>query len=204
VDPRRLESGGRPELHPASGGAGRPHAFGLRIVDPQTRSPLPEGRVGEIWLRGESIGRGYWGKPELSAQVFDARPAGADQGPSWLRTGDLGAHVEGEARDAHEALGGQVGAAFGIGSPDERVVLVHEVHPMTPKAELHGAGTRCGRRGTGARHSDRRTSPSTPRPPRSRSPTVTRRSSRPPPYWRCGAGAAPATPMPPCWAPWTG
>lgn len=179
VDPRRLESGGRPELHPASGdagrpltGLGRPHAFDLRIVDPQTRSPLPEGRVGEIWLRGESIGRGYWGKPELSAQVFDARLAGADQGPGWLRTGDLGALVEGElfvtgrlkellivhgrnffpqdieheARDAHAALGGLVGAAFGIGSPDERVVLVHEVHPKTPKAELPEVVTAVSRR----------------------------------------------------------
>ncbi|GAB2896587.1 fatty acyl-AMP ligase [Streptomyces deserti] len=169
VDPLRLESGRRPELRPASGGAGRqvmglgrPHAFDLRIVDPHTRGPLPEGRVGEIWLRGESLGRGYWGKPELSAQVFDARLADADEGPGWLRTGDLGALVDGElfvtgrlkellivhgrnifpqdveheARAAHDALGGQFGAAFGIGSPDERVVLVHEVHPRTPKAEL--------------------------------------------------------------------
>jgi acyl-CoA synthetase (AMP-forming)/AMP-acid ligase II len=169
VDPLRLESGERPELRQVSDGAGRqvtgvgrPRAFDLRIVDPHKRSPLPEGRVGEIWLRGESIGRGYWGKPELSARVFDARLADADEGPGWLRTGDLGALVDGElfvtgrlkellifhgrnifpqdveheARAAHEALGGQVGAAFGIGSPDEHVVLVHEVHPRTPKTEL--------------------------------------------------------------------
>ncbi|MFH8448743.1 fatty acyl-AMP ligase [Streptomyces fungicidicus] len=169
VDPLRLESGERPELRPVAEGAGRPvmglgrpHAFDLRIVDPRERSPLPEGRIGEIWLRGESIGRGYWGRPELSAEVFDARLADSAEGPGWLRTGDLGALVDGElfvtgrlkellivhgrnifpqdveheARAAHEALGGQLGAAFGVGSPDERVVLVHEVHPRTPRTEL--------------------------------------------------------------------
>ncbi|WP_330285425.1 fatty acyl-AMP ligase [Streptomyces sp. NBC_00576] len=179
VDPLRLEAGERPELRPVSDGAGRqvtglgrPHAFDLRIVDPRTRGPLSEGRVGEIWLRGESIGRGYWGKPELSARVFDARVADADEGPGWLRTGDLGALVDGElfvtgrlkellivhgrnifpqdveveARAAHEALGGQIGAAFVIGSPDERVVLVHEVHPRTPKAELSEVATAVTRR----------------------------------------------------------
>ncbi|CAL9632487.1 4-hydroxyphenylalkanoate adenylyltransferase [Streptomyces sp. enrichment culture] len=169
VDPLRLESGERPELRRAPAGTGRqligvgrPDAFDVRIVDPRTREPLPEGGVGEIWLRGESIGRGYWNKPELSARVFDARLLGADDGPGWLRTGDLGALVDGElfvtgrlkellivhgrnlfpqdveqeARAAHQALGGQIGAAFGIGAPDERVVLVHEVHPRTPKSEL--------------------------------------------------------------------
>ncbi|MFJ3982604.1 fatty acyl-AMP ligase [Streptomyces fungicidicus] len=169
VDPLRLESGERPELRPVAEGAGRPvmglgrpHAFDLRIVDPRERLPLPEGRIGEIWLRGESIGRGYWGRPELSAEVFDARLADSAEGPGWLRTGDLGALVDGElfvtgrlkellivhgrnifpqdveheARAAHEALGGQLGAAFGVGSPDERVVLVHEVHPRTPRTEL--------------------------------------------------------------------
>nr|APD72093.1 non-ribosomal peptide synthetase 1 [Streptomyces sp.] len=169
VDPLCLESGERPELRPVSDGTGRqiiglgrPHAFDLHIVDPRTRGPLPEGGVGEIWLRGESIGRGYWDKPERSARVFDARLAGADDGPGWLRTGDLGALVDGElfvtgrlkellivhgrnlfpqdveheARAAHQALGGQLGAAFGVGAPDERVVLVHEVHPRTPESEL--------------------------------------------------------------------
>jgi acyl-CoA synthetase (AMP-forming)/AMP-acid ligase II len=169
VDPLRLESGERPELRPVAEGAGRPvmglgrpHAFDLRIVDPRERVPLPEGRIGEIWLRGESIGRGYWGRPELSAEVFDARLADSAEGPGWLRTGDLGALVDGElfvtgrlkellivhgrnifpqdveheARAAHQALGGQLGAAFGVGSPDERVVLVHEVHPRTPRTEL--------------------------------------------------------------------
>ncbi|MFI6306118.1 fatty acyl-AMP ligase [Amycolatopsis thailandensis] len=169
VDARRLETAERPALAPVPRGTGRPvigvgrpEFFDARIVDPHTRERLPEGRVGEIWLRGDSIGRGYWGKPELSARVFDAEIAGVEDGGGWLRTGDLGAFADGEifvtgrlkemlivhgrnvfpqdveheARTAHQALGGQLGAAFGVGAPDERVVLVHEVRPGTPSTEL--------------------------------------------------------------------
>ncbi|WP_414945506.1 fatty acyl-AMP ligase [Amycolatopsis sp. cmx-11-32] len=179
VDTRRLETAERPELasvpsgdgRPVTG-VGRPHAFDTRIVDPRTREPLPEGRVGEIWLRGDSIGRGYWSKPELSARVFDAALTGVEDGGGWLRTGDLGAFADGElfvtgrlkellivhgrnlfpqdveheARAAHQALGGQLGAAFGVGAPDERVVLVHEVRPGTPKSELAAVITAVTRR----------------------------------------------------------
>lgn len=179
VDTRRLETAERPELRPVSDGTGRqvtgvgrPHAFDTLIVDPRTREPVPAGRVGEIWLRGASIGRGYWGKPELSARVFGATLAGVEDGGGWLRTGDLGAFADGElfvtgrlkemlivhgrnlypqdveheARAAHQALGGQLGAAFGVGAPDERVVLVHEVRPNTPKTELPAVITAVTRR----------------------------------------------------------
>ncbi|HZH74853.1 MAG TPA: fatty acyl-AMP ligase, partial [Archangium sp.] len=32
----------------------------VRIVDPQTREPCAPGRIGEIWVRGSSVARGYW------------------------------------------------------------------------------------------------------------------------------------------------
>ncbi len=64
----------------------------LRIVDPDTRLPLADDRVGEIWVRSPSVGDGYWEKPEINREVFHARlaaPADA-AGASYLRTGDLG------------------------------------------------------------------------------------------------------------------
>jgi thioester reductase-like protein len=63
-----------------------------RIVDVSgTPRALQEGGVGEIWLRGPSKCRGYWGRPELTAEVFEAALATEQgEGNAWLRTGDLG------------------------------------------------------------------------------------------------------------------
>src|ERR1700758_436608 len=34
------------------------------IVDSGTETELPDGEVGEIWLQGNNVGRGYWGLPD--------------------------------------------------------------------------------------------------------------------------------------------
>ncbi|MGH3261206.1 MAG: fatty-acid--CoA ligase, partial [Trebonia sp.] len=67
---------------------------------------LPDGEVGEIWLQGNNIGRGYWGMPDATRLAFGARlqsrlvdgshAGGADPERSWLRTGDLGVYLDGE------------------------------------------------------------------------------------------------------------
>lgn len=71
---------------------GRPAALhGIEIVDPESLAVLAEGRIGEIWAHGPSIGRGYWGKLDESTQSFFERG-----GRTWLRTGDLGFVHEGQ------------------------------------------------------------------------------------------------------------
>nr|WP_069174553.1 class I adenylate-forming enzyme family protein [Streptomyces griseus] len=42
--------------------------------------PLPEGEVGELWLRGQSLVRGYWRDEAATAAAFVG---------GWFRTGDL-------------------------------------------------------------------------------------------------------------------
>lgn len=76
------------------------------IVDPETAAELPDGQVGEIWLQGANIGRGYWGRPQDTERTFHARinstltsgshTVGAHIHGSWLRTGDLGLYLDGE------------------------------------------------------------------------------------------------------------
>lgn len=76
------------------------------IVNPDNCEELPDGAVGEIWLHGDNVGRGYWGKPEETEFMFGARlsarlSAGSrahavPPSQSWLRTTDLGMFVDDE------------------------------------------------------------------------------------------------------------
>jgi acyl-CoA synthetase (AMP-forming)/AMP-acid ligase II/acyl carrier protein len=67
----------------------------MMIVDPERLAPCSAGRVGEVWLNGPSVARGYWGRPEETEQTFRARLAEGDDGV-FLRTGDLGFVHDGE------------------------------------------------------------------------------------------------------------
>jgi len=120
------------------------------IVDPETRQEATG--VGEIWVSGPSCAAGYWNRPDATADTFAASLA--DRPGPYLRTGDLGAIVDGELfitgrlkdliivrglnyyPQAIEAtvertdprLRPDGGAAFGVEIEDqERLVLVHEV-----------------------------------------------------------------------------
>ncbi len=66
----------------------------VAIVDPATQQRVPDGRIGEIWVSGPSVTRGYWGRPEETALSFGLELEG--ESGSFLRTGDLGAIVDGE------------------------------------------------------------------------------------------------------------
>jgi long-chain acyl-CoA synthetase len=52
----------------------------IDVRDPEGAS-LPVGSSGEIWFKGPMLIRGYWNKPEATAETIV---------DGWLRTGDLG------------------------------------------------------------------------------------------------------------------
>jgi malonyl-CoA/methylmalonyl-CoA synthetase len=54
----------------------------VRVVNPETDQPLPDGEIGEVQLRGPNIFNGYWKQPQKTAESFTA--------DGWFRTGDLG------------------------------------------------------------------------------------------------------------------
>ena len=78
---------------------GEPRTSIVRIVDPDTQTENPAGKIGEIWVHGNNVAMGYWRKPELTARTFGAKlvspSPGTPEGP-WLRTGDLGVISDGE------------------------------------------------------------------------------------------------------------
>ncbi len=61
----------------------------IEIVDPATCLRCGPQAVGEIWVKGGSVARGYWRRPAESAATFDGRLAATGEG-GFLRTGDLG------------------------------------------------------------------------------------------------------------------
>jgi acyl-CoA synthetase (AMP-forming)/AMP-acid ligase II/alkylation response protein AidB-like acyl-CoA dehydrogenase/acyl carrier protein len=61
----------------------------VKIVDPETRLPASNHRVGEIWVASASVARGYWRQAEQTAATFGGHLAKSGDGP-FLRTGDLG------------------------------------------------------------------------------------------------------------------
>jgi acyl-CoA synthetase (AMP-forming)/AMP-acid ligase II len=64
-------------------------------VNPETLIACGPDEVGEIWISGTSIARGYENQPEASQATFRAHLADTGEGP-FLRTGDLGFVRDGE------------------------------------------------------------------------------------------------------------
>jgi long-chain acyl-CoA synthetase len=136
--------------HPTSTGRSLPTL--LVEVRDADGTPLPNGEQGEIWFKGPMVIRGYWNRPDATAEAIV---------DGWLRTGDVGriddegfVYVEDRAKDLVLRAGENVSCAeveaavyehpavyeaavFGL--PHERLgeevavaVLPKEGHPLDP------------------------------------------------------------------------
>jgi amino acid adenylation domain-containing protein len=109
-----------------------PEGQRVEVVDPETGAPCAPGWVGEVWIAGPSVARGYWRRRELTAAAFGAQLAGSLAGTAdetaFLRTGDLGflegglLYVTGRSKDLMILRGRNV-------YPQDVEVTVEAAHP---------------------------------------------------------------------------
>src|ERR1700738_3295669 len=128
----------------------------IAIVNPQTRQQLGSDRLGEVWVAGPHVCKGYWRNPDATRSTFQARIEGDEDNESWLRTGDLGfmdengelfitgrskdmiivrgmnyypQDIENTVYDSHPALRRHCGAAVSVltDKNEEKIILVQEV-----------------------------------------------------------------------------
>ncbi len=136
-----------------------PHGTTVSIVDPQQHTRCGPGRVGEIWVSGESVGAGYWKRDVETTATFRARMHGDDNG-TFLRTGDLGflrgghLFVTGRIKDllivrgvkhypqdveitierADSAIRPHGAAAFNVRDEDGSIAVVAEIEPRAARS----------------------------------------------------------------------
>lgn len=141
-DSRVLVSCGEPKLEEK-----------ILIADPETCIECAPGQLGEIWVAGPNVCKGYWNRPDATAETFDAYLRDTGEGP-FLRTGDLGSMQNGElfiqgrikdtiivrgmnhypqdiehvVQQSNPAFRPHCGAAFAVDvEGEEKVVVVQEV-----------------------------------------------------------------------------
>ena len=125
----------------------------IAIVYPESLTRREANQIGEIWVSGAGIGKGYWHQPEETKETFEAYLKDTGEGP-FLRTGDLGfihegelfitgrikdlmilwgrnfypQHLEKTVEESHPALRANCGAAFSIEiNGEEKLLIAHEV-----------------------------------------------------------------------------
>ena len=112
LDREQLGAGRAVTVAPGTPGAvahvscGQPIPDQWLVIASPDGAEVPDGTVGEIWLHGNNIGRGYFGREEETQRIFGnklqsrldhgSHAEGAPDNGCWLATGDLGVYVDGE------------------------------------------------------------------------------------------------------------
>jgi amino acid adenylation domain-containing protein len=114
---------------------GRPIANTRLYVLDANLEPAPIGVAGEIFIGGRAVGRGYAGRPELTAERFCPDPHAGVDGARMYRTGDLGRWDE-HGRLIHLGrLDNQV-KVRGVRIELEEVESVLRTHPQVREAAV--------------------------------------------------------------------
>lgn len=136
-----VSAAGPAELPPS---IGRPIAnTQIRILDGDGR-PVAPGEVGEIYIAGTSVARGYRNHPESTAERFLQDPSDQVTGARMYRTGDLGCFLP----DGQIAFRGRLDSQeqiHGHRVETDEIVCALNRHPGVAASAVVARGTACSR-----------------------------------------------------------
>ncbi|MCE6988716.1 fatty acyl-AMP ligase [Dyadobacter sp. CY323] len=132
----------------------------VQIVDPELKTVVGNGEIGEIWVKNAGVALGYWQNEEATNATFRAFTSSGND--PYLRTGDLGFMDEGKlfitgrikeliilrgvnyypqdieevVTECHEAIQPNATAAFSVETETgEALMIVSEVRRIAQQAE---------------------------------------------------------------------
>ncbi len=127
-----------------------PHAR-AHVLDDRLR-PVPPGAPGDLFIAGDGVGRGYLGRPALTAERFLPEPGGP-RGSRMYRTGDIVRRTDGgdlefvgradfqvKVRGYRVELGEIEAALAGCGGVARAIVLQRELQPGNPRLVAYVTG----------------------------------------------------------------
>jgi long-chain acyl-CoA synthetase len=100
----------------------------IRILDPDTGTPVPIGQSGEIVLRSAGNFKGYWHKPEATAKTLR---------DGWVHTGDIG-HMDAEGYLTFTGRFKEMIKVSGYAVFPEEVETILIKHPAVSQAAVIG------------------------------------------------------------------
>jgi amino acid adenylation domain-containing protein len=116
----------------------------IYILD-NDRNPVPAGEIGEIYIGGTGVARGYRNNAEATAERFLPDPFSGIPGARFYRTGDLGCFLP----DGEIAFCGRADAQVELHGyriePDE-IVSVLDRHPAVAASAVIARGECCSKR----------------------------------------------------------
>src|SRR5881397_682421 len=111
----------------------------VHILDDH-RQPVAQGTAGELYIGGAGVGRGYLGRPDLTAETFIRDPFGKVPSARLYRTGDLGRRLP----DGRIAFLGRIDEQIKIRGyriePAEIVTALNR-HPAVRESVVVGRGS---------------------------------------------------------------
>ncbi len=110
----------------------------IHILD-ENGKPVAEGEIGEIYIGGCNVGRGYRNHPKLTAERFVPDPFIGRPDALMYRSGDLGRIIDGGRIEFHGRVDGQEKIRGHRVEPDE-VATILKRHPQVSMCAVTGFG----------------------------------------------------------------